>query len=151
MAVEVERKVCMRQTAGMDAVTGAWALISEPQGSTRRFSTLPPTTISNQPLKLLQHCLPYISIMPVLTFEQSPPNAEVFIDLSSPPKLAPKTTQLHDVKSASAQIQDVEPTLPNNAYPVVRLDVDVISEATASRLAASLLGHVLFLKNQIPL
>lgn len=40
---------------------------------------------------------------------------------------------------------------PMNAYPVVRLDVDTISDAVASRLATSLLGHVLFLKNQVPL
>lgn len=83
--------------------------------------------------------------MPVLSFEQPPPNVKASIDLSSPPK-----TALHDVKSTSTLVQDVEPTLPNT-YPVVTLDVDVISEATASRLAASLLGHVLFLKNQIPL
>ncbi|KAF8164743.1 hypothetical protein B0H34DRAFT_793205 [Crassisporium funariophilum] len=35
-------------------------------------------------------------------------------------------------------------------YPLVRLDVDVITDSIASRLASSLLGHVLFLKNQIP-
>lgn len=88
--------------------------------------------------------------MPVLTFEQPPPNGRVLIDLSSPAKLGPKTTPLHDLKSTVATIQDLEEA-PPNAYPVVRLDVDMISEATASRLAASLLGHVLFLKNQIPL
>jgi len=35
--------------------------------------------------------------------------------------------------------------------PVVRLDVDAISDAVAARLATSLLGHVLYLKNQVPL
>ena len=89
--------------------------------------------------------------MPVLTFEHPPPNGKALIDLSSPSKLSPKTTRLHDVNSTTALVQEVERCLSNNAYPVVRLDVDVISEATASRLAASLLGHVLFLKNQIPL
>ena len=40
---------------------------------------------------------------------------------------------------------------PPNAYPVVQLDVDALSDAVAARLAASLLAHVLFLKNQVPL
>lgn len=35
--------------------------------------------------------------------------------------------------------------------PVVVLDVDCITDTLAARLAISLLGHVLFLKNQIPL
>ncbi|TFK35077.1 hypothetical protein BDQ12DRAFT_612282 [Crucibulum laeve] len=38
-----------------------------------------------------------------------------------------------------------------NKLPVVRLDVDSISDAVASKLATSLLGHILFLKNQVPL
>jgi len=39
----------------------------------------------------------------------------------------------------------------SNAYPVVRLDVDWITDAIAGRLATTLLAHVLFLKNQVPL
>jgi len=39
----------------------------------------------------------------------------------------------------------------SNAYPVVRLDVESITDAIAGRLATTLLGHVLFLKNQVPL
>ncbi|KAF5363953.1 hypothetical protein D9756_001045 [Leucocoprinus leucothites] len=35
--------------------------------------------------------------------------------------------------------------------PVVALDVDILTDTVAARLATSLLGHVLFLKNQIPL
>ncbi|KDR74289.1 hypothetical protein GALMADRAFT_250076 [Galerina marginata CBS 339.88] len=35
-------------------------------------------------------------------------------------------------------------------HPVVKLEVDKITDATAGRLATSLLGHVLFLKNQVP-
>lgn len=38
-----------------------------------------------------------------------------------------------------------------NHFPLVRLDVDVITDSIAGRLATCLLGHVLFLKNQIPL
>lgn len=36
-------------------------------------------------------------------------------------------------------------------HPLVKLDTETITEATAARLATSLLGHILFLKNQIPL
>jgi hypothetical protein len=36
-------------------------------------------------------------------------------------------------------------------YPLVKLDTKIITDATAARLATSLLGHVLFLKNQVPL
>jgi hypothetical protein len=36
-------------------------------------------------------------------------------------------------------------------YPLVKLDTEMITDATAARLATSLLGHVLFLKNQVPL
>ena len=39
----------------------------------------------------------------------------------------------------------------SNAYPVVRLDVERITDAIAGRLATTLLAHVLFLKNQVPL
>lgn len=39
----------------------------------------------------------------------------------------------------------------SSAYPVVRLDVEKITDAVAGRLATTLLGHVLFLKNQVPL
>lgn len=35
--------------------------------------------------------------------------------------------------------------------PIVVLEVDCITDTVAARLATSLLGHVLFLKNQIPL
>jgi hypothetical protein len=38
-----------------------------------------------------------------------------------------------------------------STYPTVRLDAERITDATAGRLATSFLGHVLFLKNQIPL
>ena len=36
-------------------------------------------------------------------------------------------------------------------YPIMKLDTDIITDATAARLATSLLGHILFLKNQVPL
>ena len=40
---------------------------------------------------------------------------------------------------------------PLNSFPLIRLDVDLITDSIAGRLATSLLGQVLFLKNQIPL
>lgn len=48
--------------------------------------------------------------------------------------------------------QPSNPFLPGTTIPLVRLtDADVISDEVAARLATSLLGHVLFLKGQIPL
>ncbi|KAF9449479.1 hypothetical protein P691DRAFT_759015 [Macrolepiota fuliginosa MF-IS2] len=53
--------------------------------------------------------------------------------------------------------ENVQPDVSNQApqatskLPVVALDVDVLTDTIAARLATSLLGHVLFLKNQIPL
>ncbi|KAF5371505.1 hypothetical protein D9615_009584 [Tricholomella constricta] len=38
-----------------------------------------------------------------------------------------------------------------NKIPVVSLDVEAITDTVAARLATSLLGHVLFLKSQVPL
>lgn len=49
---------------------------------------------------------------------------------------------------ATASVADGSPL---NHFPLVRLDVDVITDSMAGRLATNLLGHVLFLKNQIPL
>lgn len=36
-------------------------------------------------------------------------------------------------------------------HPTVRLDLDVLTDEVAARLGVSLLGHVLFLKSQVPL
>ena len=35
--------------------------------------------------------------------------------------------------------------------PIVALDIDILTDTIAAQLATSLLSHVLFLKNQIPL
>lgn len=40
---------------------------------------------------------------------------------------------------------------PIGDFPIMKLDTDIITDATAARLATSLLGHILFLKNQVPL
>ncbi|KAF8683086.1 hypothetical protein AX14_004206 [Amanita brunnescens Koide BX004] len=40
---------------------------------------------------------------------------------------------------------------PATSIPIVRLDVDAVSDVLAAGLAAALVGHVLFLKGQVPL
>lgn len=44
-----------------------------------------------------------------------------------------------------------QPVENTSQLPIVVLEVDYITDTVAARLATSLLGHVLFLKNQIPL
>jgi hypothetical protein len=41
--------------------------------------------------------------------------------------------------------------VPDCKHPIVRLNLDVITDEVAARLATSFLGHVLFLKSQVPL
>ena len=80
-----------------------------------------------------------ITIMPFLTPQQ-------------PPSIG-----FSDVKNVDEPTNDVtrQPSIDEatvkSRVPVVRLDVDAISDAVAARLATSLLGHVLYLKNQVPL
>lgn len=50
-----------------------------------------------------------------------------------------------------ARPPSIDEVTAKSGVPVVRLDVDAISDAVAARLATSLLGHVLYLKNQVPL
>ena len=40
---------------------------------------------------------------------------------------------------------------PTSMVPTVVLDTDVVSHNMAARLCISFLGHLLFLKNQVPL
>lgn len=47
--------------------------------------------------------------------------------------------------------EDVIGSSAASSYPLAKLEVDKITDATAGRLVTSLLGHVLFLKNQVPL
>jgi len=57
--------------------------------------------------------------------------------IALPPPLAATPHQIHET--------------PTRRIPEVHLDVDFITDVIAARLATSLLGHVLFLKNQVPL
>ncbi|KAF9558421.1 hypothetical protein CPC08DRAFT_692193 [Agrocybe pediades] len=59
-----------------------------------------------------------------------------------------------DPRSSTGTTDSVEPSIPERSiarYPLVTLQADSITDTAAARLASSLLGHVLFLKNQIPL
>ncbi|KAF6743067.1 hypothetical protein DFP72DRAFT_1021451 [Ephemerocybe angulata] len=53
-------------------------------------------------------------------------------------------------RNAEHTVAAFGPTLPSGV-PVVQLKADLVTDEVASRLAIGLLGHVLFLKNQIPL
>ncbi|KAF6743553.1 hypothetical protein DFP72DRAFT_1177898 [Ephemerocybe angulata] len=53
-------------------------------------------------------------------------------------------------RNAEHTVAAFVPTLPSGV-PVVQLKADLVTDEVASRLAIGLLGHVLFLKNQIPL
>ncbi|KAJ3936165.1 MAG: hypothetical protein NXY57DRAFT_987028 [Lentinula lateritia] len=59
-------------------------------------------------------------------------------------QISPKQVDLQTETSA----KDINDSVPK--IPRVCLDMDVIPDMMAARLATSLLGHVLFLKNQIP-
>ncbi|KAF8815795.1 hypothetical protein BYT27DRAFT_7155397 [Phlegmacium glaucopus] len=71
-----------------------------------------------------------------------------------PSKLDPLEEKPSKVESvdedATVSVTSVTGGSPLNNYPLVRLDADIITDSMAGRLATSLLGHILFLKNQIP-
>lgn len=75
------------------------------------------------------------------------------VSLSEPPPSQNTQTPISGTCKGSTQnyapIQVASQT--SSRLPVVVLDVDVLTDTIAARLATSLLGHVLFLKNQIPL
>jgi hypothetical protein len=86
--------------------------------------------------------------MPLIGFNNSPPPSIhlLRVDEASNPGLKVPSDNADD---APTSVDDGSSLL--NHFPLVRLDVDVITDSIAGRLATSLLGHVLFLKNQIPL
>ena len=59
-----------------------------------------------------------------------------------------RTNTVTDAPDQNAGNPDPKPT---TSIPVVRLDVDAVSDALAAGLAVALVGHVLFLKSQVPL
>ena len=88
--------------------------------------------------------------MPLIGFNTSPPHFIRDDETSNPDPLKGRLLNVVSVgePDATASVADGSPL---NHFPLVRLDVDVITDSIAGRLATSLLGHVLFLKNQIPL
>ncbi|TFK63423.1 hypothetical protein BDN72DRAFT_847629 [Pluteus cervinus] len=73
---------------------------------------------------------------------------------------APSSTSsaLYRDTSVSAKLPHAQPqhnpfseSARSKTIPTVRLDVENVSDVVAARLATALLGHVLFLKSQIPL
>jgi hypothetical protein len=57
------------------------------------------------------------------------------------------------ILSQTNQVSEPGPSKPTlkSKIPCITLDTDVITDAMAARLAMSLLGHILFMKSQVPL
>lgn len=98
--------------------------------------------------------------MPYLAFADTPPPSKTIgtptadKNTTTPQAMPEKAPENEPPPAATATANaNATPTQdrPANAYPVVQLDVAALSDAVAARLAASLLAHVLFLKNQVPL
>lgn len=97
--------------------------------------------------------------MPVLRPSSSPPqsnpslypqrtgNAEIEIAHS-----VPNLIQSDQITSQTNQNSNPESSSnPTRKIPSITIDADVITDVMAARLATSLLGHILFLKSQVPL
>jgi len=61
---------------------------------------------------------------------------------------APTTPARNAANTPATMMED---WVLKSGVPVVRLQADAVSDVLAARLAIGLLGHILFLKNQIPL
>lgn len=73
-----------------------------------------------------------------------------FLTPQKPPGIGPQNLKNVDEPAKDRQPPSIDEVTVESRVPVVRLDVDAISDAVAARLATSLLGHVLYLKNQVP-
>ena len=70
----------------------------------------------------------------------------------TPPKIVNSPPIQKEIQeSPKAQQPSPNDGILPSGVPVVNLKVESVTDVVASRLAISLLGHVLFLKNQIPL
>ncbi|CAA7269163.1 unnamed protein product [Cyclocybe aegerita] len=95
--------------------------------------------------------------MPFITHGIAPPAPRgICTKTMQSPTATPTAHQpIHEKTNSALQIGTVakegeSEAVEISAYPVVKLDTDTITDETAGRLASSLLGHVLFLKNQVP-
>ncbi|KAK1233301.1 hypothetical protein PQX77_003546, partial [Marasmius sp. AFHP31] len=79
--------------------------------------------------------------MPVLTPSTAPPSSLPTKSNGVVPQQNPR----------SAIPLQAEEDSPKPRIPTVRLDVPIVTDSIAARLATTLLNHVLFLKSQVPL
>ncbi|RXW22601.1 hypothetical protein EST38_g3239 [Candolleomyces aberdarensis] len=77
-------------------------------------------------------------LAPIENALQSAPLLKPMPLAGKPVESQPNATQDNDIRTVSG-------------VPVVQLQTETVTDAVAARMAISLLGHVLFLKNQIPL
>ncbi|KAF4574392.1 hypothetical protein EYR40_005889 [Pleurotus pulmonarius] len=85
--------------------------------------------------------------MPYLAPSDSPPkHCGANTDPLQPPQETPSLTKR---PGACINFDDLE-KMDSARIPAVIVNNDVVTSAMAARLAASMLGHVLFLKNQVP-
>jgi hypothetical protein len=87
--------------------------------------------------------------MPLLGFSVPPPSLSSDVPLRPPGMV--RESQTKSQRSADEGSSPRVEAISTCKHPVVCLDLDVIADEVAARLAASLLGHLLFLKNQVPL
>ncbi|KAJ8697609.1 hypothetical protein PTI98_004395 [Pleurotus ostreatus] len=85
--------------------------------------------------------------MPYLAPSVSPPKSHC----TAPEILQPmqETLSLNKQRGTCINFDDLE-KMDNARIPAVYVNNDVVTSAMAARLATSMLGHVLFLKNQVP-
>ncbi|KIK55800.1 hypothetical protein GYMLUDRAFT_62355 [Collybiopsis luxurians FD-317 M1] len=89
--------------------------------------------------------------MPVMTPSTSPPLSQLsetlsHLKISFPNDDSSQTqTQISEKPTRLEVSSSIVPKIPR-----IHVDMDVIPDVVAAKLATSLLGHVLFLKNQIP-
>ncbi len=88
-----------------------------------------------------------------LTLDTPPPTSKGIRTTDSLNRRRSKDSVTHspraDCKINGSKV--LETSNVTNMYPLVKLDTERITDAIAGRLATSLLAHVLFLKNQVPL
>lgn len=85
--------------------------------------------------------------MPLLAPALSPSDVDyVPVSIQRPIRNA---TALETVEESGGK--DSDTTVEESKIPSVQLEMDSITDTLAASMACSLLGHVLFLKNQVPL
>jgi hypothetical protein len=69
--------------------------------------------------------------------------------------LSDRTLEMHvppkETEDAHTIRQSAPMTVPPTKIPSITLDADLVTDSMAARLCISLVGHVLFLKSQVPL